>query len=98
MLAAHGERTIALSGDLDLAVRADLEERFEAAAREAQKVTVDLTDVAYMDSSAIGALISLYRRVDERNGTLCLRMHRNAAYRLLEIAGLTGVLPIEIVP
>jgi hypothetical protein len=42
-------------------------------------------------------LIALYRRLQERDGALRVRLHRNAAYRLLEIAGLTGVLPLELV-
>lgn len=70
-------------------------QQFTDAARESQQVTVDLTDVTYMDSSAIGTLISLYRNVIEHGGTMRVRLRRNSAYRLLEIAGLTGVLPLE---
>ncbi len=92
-----GERTITLSGDLDLAMREQLVEQFTEAARNSRHVTVDLTEVTYMDSSAIGALISLYRGVRERAGTFRVRLRRNAAYRLLEIAGLTGVLTLEVV-
>lgn len=96
--ALSGERTIVLSGELDLAVRDQLARQFTDAARETQNVTVDLTAVSYMDSSAIGAMISLYRDVMERGGAFRVRARNNAAYRLLEIAGLTGILTIEIVP
>ncbi len=96
--ALRGDQTIALSGDLDLAAREQLERRFKEAAAEAANVTVDLTEVTYMDSSAIGALIRLYRELRERGGSLRIRLHKNAAYRLLEIAGLTGVLTLEVVP
>lgn len=95
--ASTGERTIALSGDLDLAMRAQLSERFEDAAAQSNSVIVDLTQVTYMDSSAIGALIALYRVLHGRGGALRLRLRRNAAYRLLEIAGLTGAFPIDLV-
>jgi anti-sigma B factor antagonist len=95
--APSGERTIALSGDLDIAVRARLQERFEDALAEAVHITVDMTNVTYMDSSAIGALIWLYRELEEREGSLRILLRKNAAYRLLEIAGLTNVLTLEIV-
>ena len=95
--ASSGERTIALSGDLDLAVREELRQQFEAAG-DAANVIVDLTEVTYMDSSAIGALVRLHRDVNERNGTLVIRLRKNAAYRLLEIAGLVGMLTLEVVP
>lgn len=95
--APNGERTIVLSGDLDLAVREQLAQQFAVASREVQHVTVDLTDVTYMDSSAIGTLILLYRNVTAHGGTLRLRLRRNAAYRLLEIAGLTSAFTIDVV-
>ena len=72
-------------------------QQFADAARESRAVTVDLTDVTYMDSSAIGTLIALYRDVTKYGGTMRVRLRRNSAYRLLEIAGLTGVLPLEVV-
>src|SRR5690348_10743566 len=45
-----GERTIALSGELDLAVRAQLQEQFQDAVAGVNSVAVDLTQVTYMDS------------------------------------------------
>lgn len=91
------DRTIALSGDLDLAVREELQKRFDEAGLAAHYVTLDLTDVNYMDSSAIGAMILLHRRLREKDGELRFRLRKNGAYRLLEIAGLIAVFPVEIV-
>ena len=88
--------TVALHGELDLSMRSQLRERFEEASQRAVDVIVDLTGVTYMDSSAISALIALHRELFERNGTLQLHMKRNAAYRLVEIAGLTDVFDIRL--
>ena len=90
------EETIALSGDLDLAVRAQLQRRFDEAGENAQRVTLDLRDVTYMDSSAIGAMIALHRKLRAKGGYVRFRLRRNAAYRLLEIAGLLDVFPTDV--
>lgn len=91
-----GARTIVLAGELDIATRAELAEKFEGAAEHSSDITVDMTAVTYMDSSAIGALIGLHRQLGEAGRHLNLRMRRNAALRLLEIAGLTSVLDIDV--
>lgn len=96
-LAGEHERSIALVGDLDLSVRSALQDRFDDAADAAKIVLVDLREVTYMDSSAIGALISLHRRLKSKGGELRLRLRHNPAYRLLEIAGLIDVFRLEVV-
>lgn len=90
-------KTVSLSGELDLASRHSLRATFEEAAATSCDVTVDMTEVTYMDSSAISALISLHRELYERNRSMRIRMRRNAAYRLLEIAGLNTIFEMEIV-
>jgi anti-sigma B factor antagonist len=89
-------QTIALAGDLDLAVRSELQRRFDEAGDTATNVTLDLREVTYMDSSAIGAMIALHRRLREKGGNVRFFLRKNAAYRLLEIAGLVDAFPTEV--
>ena len=89
--------TVKLVGDQDVARRRELQNRFEAVAAAAQFVTVDLTDVTYMDSSAISAIVALQRSMLQKSGRLRLLMRKNAAYRLMEIAGLVTVFETEII-
>ncbi|HET9031090.1 MAG TPA: STAS domain-containing protein [Candidatus Aquilonibacter sp.] len=88
---------VTLHGELDLAVRELLARQFGEVAALGRDVLVDMSDVTYLDSSAIGALVGLRRELAERNAGMVLRMSRNAAYRLVEIAGLTTVFDIELV-
>ena len=94
---ADAVELVTLHGELDLAERQLLTRQFEAIATRGRDVVIDMSDVTYLDSSAIGALVGLRRELSDRNAGLVLRMRRNAAYRLIEIAGLTAVFRIELV-
>lgn len=68
-----GKLTIALSGELSY----DTAERIQEAVSKAcadtrhRALVVDLSGVTLLDSSGIGALVSLFN-AEQRNGTLCL--------------------------
>ncbi len=63
---AEGIVTIALSGRLDalraLPLRSELDDLVVAAAGGAQGVVVDLSDVVFVDSAALAALVRLRRQ------------------------------------
>lgn len=62
------ERTdIVISGDFDAALASAHREAFENAARTASgPVAVDLGGVSFIDSSGIGAIVYLYKRLKAR--------------------------------
>ena len=91
-----GHCTIALHGELDVATRARVEAELATVPDMNEDVVLDCREVTYMDSSAIAAFVRLYRDVDERGHTMRILMRRNAAYRLLEIAGLNDIFSIEV--
>jgi anti-sigma B factor antagonist len=73
------------TGEIDLAVREELR---EVLAPLAGVVTIDLSDVTFVDSSAIGVLVSAHKRLAEQGGSLRLRNPRDMPRRALEIVGL----------
>ncbi len=65
---------VAIAGELDVANAPFLRERLVEAVRESPpKVLVDLSKVGFLDSSAIGLLVSIRRRVADFGGHFSVR-------------------------
>jgi anti-sigma B factor antagonist len=85
--------SIAFSGEIDFTGRAGFRARL-AALEEAGTAIVDLSDVTYMDSSAVAELLFL-RRARAQQGLSAPRVVVGPRIRrLFEIAGLQGILPL----
>ncbi len=105
---AHEELTIDLSSDtpgetaifhlggsLDVATSPRLKEALlKASARDQNDVIVDLTQVEFLDSTGLGALMGAHRRALEKGGRLSLIVSEGPIARLLHITGLSRVFPL----
>ncbi len=84
-----------LSGSLDIAtsptVRAAL---LEASERGDHRLIVDLTEVEFLDSTGLGALIGAQRRANEMGGELRLVVKEGQIVRLLRITGLLKIFAV----
>lgn len=84
-----------LSGSFDVAtspsVRAAL---IEAASEGNHEIVVDLTQLEFMDSTGLGALIGAHRRASENGGVVRLVVAAGTIARLLNITGLVRVFAI----
>ena len=64
---------VVLSGDVDLHQSPNLHARLvEIAGERPKRLMLDLTDVPYMDSSGVGTLVEVFRRVSAYNGKMVL--------------------------
>jgi anti-sigma B factor antagonist len=92
---ADGTQVFKLTGSLDIAtsptVRAAL---LEASARGDHRLIVDLTDVEFLDSTGLGALIGAQRRAKEFAGEVRLVVKEGQILRLLRITGLLKVFAV----
>lgn len=86
--ARDGVTLVVLGGELDIytvaSFRADLE-RLDPASTP---LVIDLTDVTLLDSSGLGALVSLLNRAREGEGQLGLICPHRRLRRVFEITGL----------
>ena len=57
-------------------------------------MVVDLAAVTFLDSSALGAIVGLFRRLRERDGRLRIVQPTGAASRIFEHTGLDAVLDL----
>lgn len=64
---------ISLSGDIDLYHNQEVRRALlDVSAREPSRLVVNLDDVTYMDSSGVGTLVEVYRRLRRHGGHLHL--------------------------
>lgn len=86
--ARDGVTLVVLGGELDIytvaSFRADLEQLDPASTL----LVIDLTDVTLLDSSGLGALVSLLNRAREGEGQLGLICPHRRLRRVFEITGL----------
>ena len=80
--------TVTLAGELDIYTVADFRARLEDIDPSADQVVVDLSDVTLLDSSGIGALVSLLNRAREGDRGLGLVCPDRRLLRVFEITGL----------
>ena len=57
-------------------------------------VTLDLAEVSFLDSTAMGALVALLKQISGRGGQLVLGAPKPQVFKVLEVAGLTKVFTI----
>jgi len=89
-----GAHVVALSGELDLdaadTVRRTLIEQLDRPS--AATVVADLTDVTFVDSAALGAMIAAYRHAADRDRRFAVTGAAHAVRRIMQIAGVYDLL------
>jgi anti-sigma B factor antagonist len=84
-----GATRIAIEGELDTVTVGDLRAQLDKlVAKEPKRVEVDLSALRMLDSSGVGALVSLYKRVRGYGGEVVmvgLRDQPLAIFRLLRL-------------
>lgn len=84
-----------LHGSLDLATAPSLRAALVEAANEGKHdIIVDLTELEFLDSTGLGALIGAHRRALENNGRVRLIIRDGAISRLLNITGLMRIFAV----
>jgi anti-sigma B factor antagonist len=84
-----GTPVIAVAGEIDAASAPRLTACFEAvASSQPATVTVDLTDVSFMDSSGVNALVDLCALVTPWDGTVVVAGAAPNVRRVCEITGI----------
>lgn len=91
-----GGITIAhISGEFDIYSAPRFKEMFAAHLdRGDRSFIVNLEDVVYVDSSALAAIVAMYKQADARGGDLRLVAHQARTKRLLAISGVDRVIEV----
>jgi anti-sigma B factor antagonist len=82
-------------GELELFTAKQFQERAdELAADGVSRIVVDLSQVSFIDSAGVSALIRLYRRAKGSSSVLCLAGPGERCREALEIAQLNRFIPV----
>ena len=81
---------------LDASTAREFKKRCEEVWRpEVAAVSADLAQVSFLDSSGVGALLSLYRRLPSSNPSVKLRRVQPAVQAVIELLRLHRIFEIE---
>ena len=78
-----------LTGDCDLAARDEMTEVLTAAVSQWHTVLVDLSQVDFLDSSGITALVAAYQAADQYGGDFFVVNPTEMVANVLDITGLS---------
>jgi anti-sigma B factor antagonist len=85
---------VAVDGELDLYSAPQLQAELDALAPDATDVVLDLTEVGFIDSTALGTILASGRRLRDAGGRLALVAATPATRKLLGVVGVDRVLPV----
>ncbi|MGH9291387.1 MAG: STAS domain-containing protein [Acidimicrobiales bacterium] len=91
---------LVVRGEIDVSTAPELRDRLLRTAHDGHStVVVDLSEVTFLDSTALGVLVSGLKRFRAAGGDLRLVVTGRSVSKVLEITGLVEVFPIfETVP
>lgn len=88
--------TVVLIGEIDITTSGRVREALIAISNSGEnKVVVDMTNVTFMDSTGLAALVGPLKRFRTMDGQIVLRSPTKGVRKVLEITGLTRVFDIE---
>jgi anti-sigma B factor antagonist len=86
---------LAVDGEVDMASAPELRAALiDLLDKGATSLVLDLAGVSFMDSSGLGTLVGVLKRVRERDGSMRLASPTRAVLRVLELASLDRILPV----
>ena len=92
-----GDRTIvAASGELDAHSAPVLQAQLDPlTSSQGASVVVDLSDVAFIDSTGLGVLVTTLKHIREVNGRIDVVITRPRVLKVFTLTGLDGVIPLH---
>ena len=89
-----GRHGLRVAGELDSHTAPDLDARVGALSSD-HDVILELTDLAFIDSSGLRVLVAQHQRLEDAGRALVLVAPSPTVARLIEITGLTDHLRVE---
>jgi anti-sigma B factor antagonist len=91
----QGALVVDVAGEIDVYTSPKLRERLVGLVNDgAMNLVVNLEDVEFIDSTGLGVLVGVLKRIRTRGGSLGLVCHQDALLRVFTITGLEKVFSI----
>lgn len=86
-----------LNGDLDLNSVSDFKRQMdEALEGNKTDVLIGCKELRYIDSTGLGVLVSILKKVKEYGGTMEIKALKPYLFKIFDVTGLTNVFKIEV--
>ena len=95
-LVAQTLLVLKLGGELDISTSPDLQDALAELTDAPRRVAVDLSDLEFIDSTGLAALLGAHKDLMEHGGTLELRHPSRMVVNLVQITGLDDVFEIRL--
>jgi anti-sigma B factor antagonist len=92
------DAVVHLAGELDISTSPDLQDALAELTDAPRRVAVDLSELEFMDSTGLAALLGAHKTLSEQGGTLELRHPSKMIVNLVQITGLDDVFEIRLSP
>lgn len=93
----NGDMTIHIRGEMDAKgcslIRDDMEEL--ANITQGRAVTIDIKEVSFLDSSGIGAIVYLFKRIRGSGGQLSICNANGQPLELMELLRIHSAIPVH---
>lgn len=93
-----GTSVVTVQGELDIFTAPRLSNVLAGLIDAGRDVVVALGDTAFMESTGIAVLAQTHFALEERGGHLTIDAPRDNVFKVLELSGLTGIIPITHPP
>jgi anti-anti-sigma factor len=90
----RGQLTLVLAGELDMATAGELGARLQEAAETREHVVIDLSELAFMDSSGLRLLLQAAMDSRRDGWQLSIRRPAPGVRRVMEVSGAAPLLPL----
>ncbi len=90
------DAVVHLAGELDINTSPDLQETLAPLCDAPRRVAVDLSDLEFIDSTGLAALLGAHKALNDQGGTLELRHPSKMVVGLVQITGLDDVFEIRL--
>ena len=90
------DAVVRLAGELDISTSPDLQDTLAELTDKPRRVAVDLSDLEFMDSTGLAALLGAHKALDEQGGVLELRHPSKMVIGLVQITVLDDVFEIRL--
>ena len=87
--------TVALDGELDFGTAFDVELRLEDAMRRTRHLIIDLSRLAFIDSTGLGVIVEANQRARREGVTLEILPGPRAVQQVFAVSGLLDALPFS---
>jgi anti-anti-sigma factor len=93
---SDGSRTFFLSGELDMATVPTMEAAIAAAVAQGGPITLDLSELRFIDSSGVGAILKALASLP--SGCIILHGVRDGIAKVIDLTGIERAENLHVVP